>query len=136
MAYHSDRDDLGFQPYPDGPLHITLWITSDQDRRLSSLGVRLCDQHGTILVNASTLPEGHTIHLQRGENQVDLRIVSLHLKPGKYRVDLRLAEPGLRSSIDLVEAAFLLDVADVQPLGLGRQVTGPVTCQVDLVRGG
>jgi lipopolysaccharide transport system ATP-binding protein len=133
MAFHSDRGDLGFQPYPDGPLHITLWIASELDRRISSLGVRFCDQHGTILINANILSEGHTVHLQAGDNRVDLRIASLHLKPGKYRVDLRLAEPLIRSGIDVVEAVFLLEVADVQPLALGRQVPGAVTCKVDVL---
>jgi lipopolysaccharide transport system ATP-binding protein len=132
VQYGSDRADLGFQAYPDGPLNITAWIHSDRAMRVGSLAVVLCDQFGTKLVNTDTLALGQTIPIELGRNRVDLRVDSLHLKPGKYRVDLWMSEPMARR-LDHVESAFSLEVADIQPPALGRSVDGLVTCDLRIL---
>jgi lipopolysaccharide transport system ATP-binding protein len=128
VEYGSDRSDLEHHPYPDGPLDATLSIASDTDRRVGSVGITLCDQHGTKLVNADSLSTGQSIPLRQGQTQVYLRIESLHLQPGRYRVDLWLADP-LAKCLDYVESAFALEVADVQTPILGRRVAGLITCE-------
>jgi lipopolysaccharide transport system ATP-binding protein len=55
VEYGSDRADLGYSPYPDGPLHFMLSILADGARTIGSLGVTIYDQNGTKLVNADTL---------------------------------------------------------------------------------
>jgi lipopolysaccharide transport system ATP-binding protein len=128
VEYCGDRPDLNHQVYPDGPLDVILSIASDADRRVGSLGVTFCDQHGTKLVNADSLSIGQSIPLREGQTQVHLRIESLHLQPGRYRVDLWLADP-LAKSLDFVESAFAIDVADIQIPVLGQRVGGLITCK-------
>jgi lipopolysaccharide transport system ATP-binding protein len=132
VEYRSDRADLGYQAYPEGPLQITAWLHSDQSRRVGSLAVVLCDQYGTKLVNTDTLATGQTIRLEPGRNRIDMRVDALHLKPGTYRVDLWLSEAMARR-LDYVESAFSLEVADIQPPALGRSVDGLVTCNVEIL---
>jgi lipopolysaccharide transport system ATP-binding protein len=137
VEYRSDRADLGYTPYPDGPLRLVLSIGSDAPRSIGSLGVTVYDQNGTKLVNADTLSLGQVLKLEKGQNIVTLNIEALHLRPGVYRVGLWLADPIARQVFDYVESAFGLEVADLQGLGLGRKTTGPdgvVTCRFSVAR--
>ena len=56
--YASDDESLGFQPYTDGPLDISLAITSDAPRVVGTIAATLYDEYGTKLVNADTISLG------------------------------------------------------------------------------
>jgi lipopolysaccharide transport system ATP-binding protein len=132
VQYRSDRQDLGYRAYPDGPLTFELSLNSDAKRNLGSLGVTIYDQHGTKLVNADTLLIGGTLRLEAGSNLARLRIEAVHLRPGVYRVGFWLADPVARQVFDCIDSGFDLELADVQGQSLGARTTGPdgvITCR-------
>jgi ABC-type polysaccharide/polyol phosphate transport system ATPase subunit len=136
LAYTGDSEATAFQPYPEGPVELTLTIDSDADREVNSIGVTFCDRAGTKLVNADTTGLGEVTHLKKGPNEVRLRLHRLHLNPGVYVVALWLARrPG--NALDYVESAGEIEV--VEPPAGGRprpEFDGVVTCSFDLtVRG-
>jgi lipopolysaccharide transport system ATP-binding protein len=137
VEYSSDRVDLDYSAYPDGPLRVMLSVRSDAPRTIGSLAVTVYDQHGTKLENADTRALGESVKLDKGQNVAVLKIEARHLRPGVYRVGLWLSDPIARHVFDHVDSAFGLRVADLQGPGLGRKPPGPeavVTCQFSLDR--
>jgi lipopolysaccharide transport system ATP-binding protein len=132
--YRSDLDAAGGQPYPDGPLTITLAIQVTAPCTIASLAVSLSDMHGTKLVNADTIALGRTLRLEPGEHQIALRIAELHLNPGVYMMGFWLAGP-LGAIHDHVRPGFDLEVVAQQAPGLGRTPDddGLVTCRLELL---
>ena len=116
MSGHAGTAD---QPYPDGPLEITMGIESDSSRSINSLAVVLSDRFGSKLVNTDTLEIGESIELRAGRNDVCLRIDQLHLKPGIYTVGLWMADAG--ECIDHVEAAGEIEIVDSPEGGRGMR---------------
>ena len=135
VEYRSDRADLDFRAYPDGPLTFEISLSSDARRTLGSLGVTIYDHHGTKLVNADTLLIGASLKLEPGSNVTRLRIDAVHLRPGTYRVGFWLADPVAREAFDCIDSSFELEVVDLQGHSLGGRTTGPdgvITCQFAL----
>ena len=138
VEYRSDRADIGYRAYPDGPLTFDIALFSDARRNLASLGVTIHDHHGTRLVNADTLLIGETLKLEPGANETRLRIDAVHLRPGLYRVGFWLSDPVAREAFDCMDSSFELQVVDVQGAGLGGRTAGPdgvITCQFALEEG-
>ena len=136
LRYTSGNADVGFQPYPDGPIEFTLEIESDAPRTASSMGVVFSDREGTKLVNADILALGRELRLDRGRNVVRLRITELHLNPGVYDLALWLGEP-LGAGYDLVEPALQLEIVALEQAVHGvtpGSEYGCVTCAFDFER--
>jgi ABC-type polysaccharide/polyol phosphate transport system ATPase subunit len=131
VRYASDNTTVGLRAYSGGTIEFLLEISSDAERRASSLAITLYDQNGTKLVNADTIEIGHHVQLRRGQTVVSCRIAALHLRPGIYVVGLWLAD-GPGHVYDHIPAALLLDVADVQTHAFGGRGPGVVTCQFDV----
>jgi len=132
VEYRSDREDLDYRAYPDGPLAFEISLFSDAKRNLPSLGVTIYDQHGTKLVNADTQLIGSTLKLEPGINVTRLCIEAVHLRPGVYRVGFWLADPVAREVFDCIDSSFELEVVDQQTHSLGGRTTGPdgvITCR-------
>ena len=132
--YWSDPAAAGGQPYPDGPLTISLVVEAAAACTIASLAVTLYDLQGTKLVNADTIAFGRTLRLESGEHQITLRIPELHLNPGVYVMGFWLAG-SLDAIHDFVPAGFELEVVSLQAPGLGRVPTddGLVTCRLELL---
>jgi len=133
VQYGSDRAEIGFQPYSNGPLDVWLVIHSDAARIVGSLAVTIYNQLGTKLVNADTNEIGSTVSLRSGVTRFRLRIDRLHLNPGMYRIGLWLADPmgsqSVRSAYDFIEWAFDLEVLGDGVLGPGFSSEGAVSCK-------
>jgi lipopolysaccharide transport system ATP-binding protein len=135
VQYRSDLGEAGGQPYPDGPLTVSVVLALSSACTVASLAVTLYDVHGTKLVNADTISLGRTLRLDAGEHRFALRIPELHLNPGVYVLGLWAAGP-LEAILDYVPAAFELEVIARQRLpGLGRAPSydGLVTAEVELL---
>ena len=124
VEYRSDRADLNYNPYSDGPLRFTLSIGSDAPRDIGGLAVTIYDQQGTKLVNPDTISLGEVIKLETGHNKIVIDIEALHLQPGMYRVGLWLFDPIGRQLFDDVKAAFGLHVAESPADDLARKSIG------------
>jgi lipopolysaccharide transport system ATP-binding protein len=129
VAYRSDSDAVGLRAYPDGPLEVRLRIVSDAPRSVGSVSVVISDQFGTKQVNADTVSQGIVLLLRKGANEVRIRIEALHLNFGTYRVGLWMYDPLAKRVFDHIEAAFTLQVIDLQPESLGQREDGVTTCQ-------
>ncbi len=134
VQYRSNLIEAGGQPYPDGPLTVTLAIEVFRACTVASLAVTLYDLHGTKLVNADTISLGHTLRLDPGDHRLTMRIGALHLNPGVYVMGLWLAGP-LAAVYDHAPAAFDMEVVVRQEAGLGRAPSddGLVTCRLELL---
>ncbi len=136
VQYGSDRADIGFPPYPGGPLDVWLVIESDAARSVGSLAVTIYSQLGTKLVNADTVDVGREVRLSAGTNQVRLRIRQLHLNPGVYRLGLWLAHPmasqAVRSAHDFIEWAFDIEVLGVDSPDGRYASEGAVACDFEV----
>ncbi len=133
--YRSDLDEAGGQPYPDGPLTVSVAVQASSACTVASLAVTLYDVHGTKLVNADTISLGRTLRLEPGEHRLTLRIPQLHLNPGVYVLGLWLAGV-IDTILDYVPAAFEVEiVAQPREQGLGRapRYDGVVTCDLELL---
>jgi len=132
VQYGSDRSEIGFQPYTNGPLEVWLVIHSDAARNVGSLAVTIYNQLGTKLVNADTHEVGASVTLKAGENRLRLRIGRLSLNPGMYRLGLWLADPmgsrAVRTAYDFIEWAFDIDVVGYGAMGPGFTSEGAVAC--------
>jgi len=132
VQYGSDREEIGFQPYTNGPLDVWLAIHSDAARSVGSLAVTIYNQLGTKLVNADTHEVGGSVTLTAGLNRLRLRIGRLNLNPGMYRLGLWLADPigshSLRTAYDFIEWAFDIDVVGYGTPGPGFSSEGAVAC--------
>jgi lipopolysaccharide transport system ATP-binding protein len=127
VQYQGDREELGFDAYPDGPLELKLVLVANSPRTVGSLGVTLQDQHGARLVTLDTKTLGVVTSVERGRTTVCLRIESLHLTPGVYQVTLWASGSQGRRVLDRVESAFALQVVNPHPPPLGQ--TGSVSCR-------
>jgi homopolymeric O-antigen transport system ATP-binding protein len=132
VQYDSDKAELGFAAYPDGPLELKLVLVADSPRTLGSLGVSLQDQQGVRLITVDTRTQGVVTPIEEGRNAVTLRIESLHLSPGVYQVTLWASGPQGRRVYDRVESAFALQVVDPHPPPPPGQ-TGSVSCRFQVV---
>jgi ABC-type polysaccharide/polyol phosphate transport system ATPase subunit len=122
------------QPYPDGPLTVTLSVEVTAACTIPSLAVTLYDTQGTKLVNADTLLVGRTLRLEPGTHQLTLRIPEVHLNPGVYQMGFWIAGP-LGVIYDFVPSGCEVEVVAWQPAGPGGVITddGLVTCRLELL---
>jgi len=125
----AQADELALQPYPDGPLEISLLLESDAPRSIGSVSVVLRDQLGTTLVNADSIQLGESVRVVQGRTLVRVRIRALHLTPGMYVLGWSIADP-LGTVYDFVERAVHVEVMDAPSAGLGVRPSGDgaVTC--------
>jgi hypothetical protein len=140
VQYGSDRTDLGFEPYTNGPLDVWMEIESDADRTVGSLAVTIYNQLGTKLVNADTLEIGREVPLRAGTNRLRLRIRQLHLNPGVYRLGLWLAHAVANQSVgaayDFIEWAFEIEVTGLDTPEAPLASEGVVACSFEIEHGG
>jgi ABC-type molybdate transport system ATPase subunit len=138
IRYGSDRAAIGFQPCTHAPLEVTVRIESDAPRNARSLAVTLYNQLGTKLVNADTMDLEQPVRLQRGVNEVGIRIDRLLLNPGVYRLGLWLADPvDTRASeppLDYIETAFEIEVFHVGSDRIGLTAEAAVPCEFTVSR--
>jgi lipopolysaccharide transport system ATP-binding protein len=132
IELRSGHQTTGNQPYPDGPLEVSLVVQSDARRTVSSLAVTFYDRFGTKLVNADSLEIGESVSLRAGRNEIGLRIDGLHLKPGNYGLGLWMAHGD--EVLDRIESATIVEVVEPVVEGFGRRAAcdGTVTCDFRL----
>jgi ABC-type polysaccharide/polyol phosphate transport system ATPase subunit len=132
--YRSEGGPGDGQPYPDGPLTVTLNVEVAAPCTIPSLAVTLYDTQGTKLVNADTLLVGRTLRLEPGLHQLTLRIPEVHLNPGVYQMGFWIAGP-LGVIYDFVPSGCEMEVVAGQPAGPGGPITddGLVTCRLELL---
>ncbi len=126
---------VGGQPYPGGPLELTLAIESDAARTVGSLAVSIESLTGTKLIEADILSLGGSVDLVCGTNVVRFRMDALHLNPGVYSVRLWLGHT-VSSGFDHVPAAFHVEV--VRPPSLSMDTlpvtAGAVPCRFEVTQ--
>jgi lipopolysaccharide transport system ATP-binding protein len=128
-------DGVAGQPYPEGPLELTLALESDAPRTLPSLAVTLESLSGSKLIEADMLALGTSLHLVRGINLVQFRIQALYLNPGLYSVRLWAGHTA-NSGFDHVPSAFQLEVVRSPSQTPSLPVTpGAVPCRFEVVQG-
>jgi lipopolysaccharide transport system ATP-binding protein len=131
VQYDGDREEIGYEAYPDGPLELKLALISKSSQTIGSLGVSVHDQHGARLISVDTRSLGQVTSIERGRNVVRLRIESLHLSPGVYQITLWASGGVRRRLFDRVESAFALQVIEPHsPRPPGE--TGSVTCRFQI----
>ena len=128
VQYDGEKEEIGYEAYPDGPLELKLVLVSNSPRTIGSLGVSLHDQNGARLVSLDTRSLGLVTSIEQGRNVVCLRIESLHLSPGVYQVTLWASGRLGTRVFDRVESAFALQVIDPHSPSPPGQ-TGSVTCR-------
>jgi lipopolysaccharide transport system ATP-binding protein len=133
MLYKSDDEAVGFQPYVNGPLELSLAITSDSPRTVGSIAVTLYDKYGAKLVNADTLALGRGVPLGEGQNIVQFRIRELYLNPGVYVLGLWAADPPAEI-FDFIDSAANIETIRLESEGWGLRPMGDgsVVCNFDL----
>jgi len=133
IQYSSLDESVNFYPYSNGAIDFLLDIESDADRHISRLSVVFYDRAGTKLVNADTIKIGQQIFLNKGRNQVKLRIDHLYLNPEVYILGLFLANPDV--VYDNIESAFEIEVIDrvSESLGMKPEIDGVVSCDLQLL---
>jgi lipopolysaccharide transport system ATP-binding protein len=136
LEYRSDSPAAAFQPYPMGPMEVSLAIESDAARKLGSIAVILYDKNGTKLINADTVSLGQVVELKPGRNLVRFKIHELYLNPGIYVLGWWLASP-LGTIHDFAESALRIEVVDLEHnrLGAKPRYDGTVACRFQLVEG-
>jgi ABC-type polysaccharide/polyol phosphate transport system ATPase subunit len=132
--YRSEGGPGDGQPYPDGPLTVTLSIETAVACTIPSLAVTLYDMQGTKLVNADTLLLGRTLRLEPGRHQLTLRIPEVHLNPGVYQMGFWIAGP-LGIVYDFMTAGCEIEVVAWRAPGPGGVISddGLVTCRLELI---
>ena len=123
----------GTNAVSEGSLEVRMRIASNEKRTVPSLGVALYNRALQMLVNANTLLIDRPIHLEKGMNEITLRIHRLHLKPGLYTVSLWLAN-SVNHIFDFVETAFEMHITDPSGTRLESEIEsdGPVTCDFSI----
>jgi homopolymeric O-antigen transport system ATP-binding protein len=134
VRYRSEGGPGDGQPYPDGPLAVTVSVEASGPCTVPSLAVTLYDTQGTKLVNADTLLVGQTLRLEPGTHQLTLRIPELHLNPGVYRMGFWMAGP-LNAIYDYILTGCDVEVVSWEPARPGGPVhdDGLVTCRLELL---
>jgi lipopolysaccharide transport system ATP-binding protein len=132
VQYNGDKEELGYEAYPDGPLEVKFVLVADGPQTIGSLGVSLHDQNGARLLSVDTKSLGPVIPIEPGRNVVCLRIESLHLSPGVYQGTLWASGRLGRRMFDRVDSAFALQV--INPLSAPPPgQTGSVTCHFEIL---
>ncbi len=129
LQYRSDNAETQFQPYPGGPMEVTLKVLSDAWRSINSVAIILYDKNGTKLINADTISLGRTIELAKGTTLLRITIDALYLNPGSYTLGWWLANH--RAEVfDFCDSAIELDLIDNQESQFGIQppADGAVMC--------
>jgi lipopolysaccharide transport system ATP-binding protein len=132
MSYSSVNEAVGYQPFSNGPLEVSLDINSDSSRSVDSIAVTLYDRYGTKLVNADTLSLGEPISLREGQNQVRVRIESLYLNPGIYTLGLWVANPP-SEVYDSIPSAIMIEVIELESEKIRVKKDGLVMCKLELL---
>jgi homopolymeric O-antigen transport system ATP-binding protein len=131
-TYQGQSNPTHSWPETCGAVIFKLRILSDQKRTISSLAVTVYSRASAKLVNADSLLIGRAISLEKGENEVYLRIEKLYLKPGRYVIGLWLAN-GANDVFDFMDSAFEIDVLS-KSNRLGSEIAhdGVVACDFDV----
>ncbi|MFL6514010.1 MAG: polysaccharide ABC transporter ATP-binding protein [Chthoniobacterales bacterium] len=134
VRYRSDLAATGFQPYPEGPVQLTMLLKTQRPTSVGSVAATFYTADGTKLVNADTIALGRVIRLNGGMSEVQLTIKQLHLNPGSFILGLYLADPQ-GAVFDHIESAFEISVADVERNKLGQRPVqdGTVFCDFEFV---
>lgn len=133
IKYSSDQKELDFRPHTYSPLTITLSLISDAARSIGSLAVTLYDRNGVKLVNADTLSLAQRMDLERGENQVQLRLENLYLNSGTYTLGWWIGNPP--RVYDYVDFGLSLEVfAKEAGLGVRAKEDGVVPGKFEVNR--
>ena len=111
VSYTGDNPSLGYHPYTNGPLEVTLSLLAQANCTVGSVAVIIFDRYGTKLVNADTMSYGQPIDLHQGANTLKIRIDQLHLNPGLYTIGLWVADPP-SEVYDYVPSAALFEVIE------------------------
>jgi len=121
LRYGSGSEAAADQPYPGGPLEITVVIEAAEARTVSGLALTFYDRNGTKLVNADILSLGLVVSLKPGLNRVRFRIEELLLNPGTYLLGFWLSDSG-GGVLDFTEAALNVEVVELE-----RERTRPIS---------
>ena len=134
LRYSSGSAEVGFQPYPEGPLDLDVAIMSDDPSIIAGLSIDLYDQHRTKLVNAFLDVADREIALHPGRNVLRLRIDRLHLNPGCYVVGVWIGDHRGKS-LDDADAVFELELVDFALPGCPPVTSsdGVVTCDCKVI---
>jgi lipopolysaccharide transport system ATP-binding protein len=135
----SDARTAGL-PYSDGPLDVRMVVETESVRCIDVLAVRFYDHYGTLLVHANLLLLGESIELDKGRNDILLKIDQLHLNPGMYTAELGMSVRSMGVPIDSVSPAFRFDV--IESPTINRLAASPalpkgkglVTCRYSMAR--
>jgi lipopolysaccharide transport system ATP-binding protein len=132
--YSGPNPSLFFNAYPDGSLDFLLSIESNSSTSIGSLAVVIYDQDNNKLVNADTISHGQRIYVNKGHNNIRLRIKELHLNPGIYVIGLWAADPYTNTVFDFIKSAFEFEVVNLGTNGFGVRPDsdGVVTCSFEL----
>ncbi|MFL6198018.1 MAG: polysaccharide ABC transporter ATP-binding protein [Thermoanaerobaculia bacterium] len=121
LRYGSGSEAAADQPYPGGPLEVTVLIEAATARTVSGLALTFYDRNGTKLVNADILSLGLLVSLRPGLNRVRFRIEELLLNPGIYLLGFWLSDSG-GGVLDFTDAALSLEVVEME-----RERTRPIS---------
>ena len=133
LRYNSNIEDTGGHAFVDGPLDISVRVSSDLNREVGSMAITFYDEHGTKLVNCDTIALGAPVQLRARQNEFTIRIAQLHLNPGVYTLGLWLASQ--HSALDWTDNAARLEVLD-SPWTVGSArppFDGAVSCSYELM---
>jgi ABC-type polysaccharide/polyol phosphate transport system ATPase subunit len=131
LQYGSDRPELGFQAYPDGPLDLKLAVVSDVRRSVGAIGLSFQGESGAKLIEVDTVSLCPELALHEGRNVIGLRIDALHLNPGVYQLALWATDPVTRRAFDRLEGALPLQVVEPDSAAVGRR--GATTCRLQVL---
>lgn len=132
ITFKADNPSLGYHPYTNGPLEISLDIQAQKTCSVDSLAVVIYDRYGTKLVNADTLSFGQSIHLHEGRNTLKFRMEQLHLNPGMYTLGLWAANPP-SEVCDSIPSAALLEVVETDTEKIRVEADGLVPVDFHVV---
>jgi lipopolysaccharide transport system ATP-binding protein len=133
ISYSSDETKLGYHPYTNGPLNVSVSLVAKSNCSVGSVAVIIFDRYGTKLVNADTLSYGDPIPLNAGKNNLKLRIEQLHLNPGLYTIGLWVADPPVEV-YDHIPSAALFEVVETESENIRVQDDGLVPARFQIIR--
>jgi len=127
-TYLGKSGETNSWPLSGDTMLFKLRISSDFKTTIASLAVVIFSPSFQKLVNADSLLISQSVVLEKGLNEVHVKIEKLHLKPGRYPVGLWLANDVIQI-FDWVESAFEIEVTnDDHRLGSEIVHDGCVTC--------
>lgn len=134
VCYTGNNASLGYHPYPNGPLDISINLVAKSDCTLGSMAVSIFDRYGTKLVNADTLSFGVPIQLRKGGNILKVKMEQLHLNPGVYTLALWAADPPGEVH-DYIPSAALFDVVETDTENIRVRADGLVPVKFSFTEG-